>query len=129
MYLRAWRGRAGFRGDSRLTTWLFRIAVNVARNWRRDDKPMIALSDEISRSLAVSTSFRDDGLMALYEQALAKLSPDVRATFVLHETDELSYQAIAEILECPIGTVMSRLHRARARILEYLSEYAQELIP
>jgi RNA polymerase sigma-70 factor (ECF subfamily) len=129
VYLRAWRGLAGFRGDSRLTTWLFRIAVNVARNWRRDEKTTVTLSDKVTRPLAVSAAVPDDSLLALYEQALSRLSSEVRATFVLHETEDLSYQAIAELLACPVGTVMSRLHRARTKILEYLRDHAQELIP
>src|SRR5262245_6547795 len=47
VYLRAWRGLAGFRGESRLTTWLCRIAVNVTRNWHRDHRPTVALSDDL----------------------------------------------------------------------------------
>ena len=129
VYLRAWRGRARFRGESRLTTWLFRIAVNVAHNWHRDHRPTIALSDELSQSLVATTQYRDDHLLVLYEQALAGLAPELRATLVLHEAEKLSYQAIAEALDCPIGTVMSRLHRARGKILEHLREHGQELIP
>jgi RNA polymerase sigma-70 factor (ECF subfamily) len=129
VYLRAWRGLDRFRGESRLTTWLCRIAVNVTRNWHRDRRPTVPLSDDLRRTLAAPTPVGDDDLLALYEQALAGLSPELRAVFVLHEAERLSYQAIAQALECPIGTVMSRLHRARARILEHLREHGQELIP
>jgi RNA polymerase sigma-70 factor (ECF subfamily) len=129
VYLRAWRGLAGFRGGSRLSTWLYRIAVNVARNRARGPRPTIGLPEEVGRSLAAPPSIGEDELLALYERALARLAEEVRTTFVLHEAQGLSYQATAEVLGCPIGTVMSRLHRARTSILEYLREHAQELIP
>ncbi len=64
-----------------------------------------------------------------YERALARLSPEQRSAFVLHEAEGLSYQEIAEALGCPVGTVMSRLHRARARLLEDLGERIEEIVP
>ena len=67
--------------------------------------------------------------MNAYEQALARLSPEQRAVFVLHETEGMSYQEIAEALGCPVGTVMSRLHRGRARLLDDLRERIEELAP
>ena len=64
-----------------------------------------------------------------YERALARLSPEQRSVFVLHEAQGLSYQEVADALGCPLGTVMSRLHRARARLLEDLGERIEEIIP
>jgi RNA polymerase sigma-70 factor (ECF subfamily) len=129
VYLRAWRGLSRFRGDCRLTSWLCRIAVNTARTWRRDRRLSLPLSGRQEQALAAPAEIRDDLALALYEQALSTLSPELRMVFVLHEAEGRSYREVAAILDCPIGTVMSRLHRARARILRYLRESGQELIP
>jgi RNA polymerase sigma-70 factor (ECF subfamily) len=66
-------------------------------------------------------------LMEAYERALTVLSPELRAVFILHETEGMSYRDIAETLHCPIGTVMSRLHRARAKLLDELREGLEEM--
>jgi RNA polymerase sigma-70 factor, ECF subfamily len=128
-YLRAWRALGGFRSESRFSTWLFRIAVNVARTWRRDRRPTAPLPEDAEHSLRVAPAPDDASLLALYERALAGLPPDLRAVFVLHEAEGLSYRDVAETLGCPIGTVMSRLHRARSRLLEELRERLEELVP
>ena len=72
---------------------------------------------------------RDAVVIDAYEQALSRLSPEHRAVFLLHEVEGLRYQQIAEALGCPVGTVMSRLHRARARLLDDLRERIEELTP
>ena len=128
-YLRAWRGLGGFRGSSRFTTWLFRIAVNVARNWRRSQRPIRTLSESREREIPAPPAFDDELLLAAYGRALDRLPDDLRATFVLHEAEGMSYRDVAETLNCPIGTVMSRLHRARARLLVDLRERLEELTP
>ena len=128
-YLRAWRRLGQFRGHSRFSTWLFRIAVNVIHTWRRSRKPMLTLSDAHQSSLSAPSDIGDDALLDAYERALDRLPPDLKATFVLHEAEGLSYREVAETLDCPIGTVMSRLHRARARILDELRDRLEELTP
>jgi RNA polymerase sigma-70 factor, ECF subfamily len=128
-YLRAWRSARQFRGQSSLSTWLTRIAINVALNWRRDRQPTVYLLPEHHERLAALSSPDEHALANAYERALAELSPELRTTFVLHETERLSYNQIAELMECPIGTVMSRLHRARARLMASLSERAAEFMP
>jgi RNA polymerase sigma-70 factor, ECF subfamily len=128
-YLRVWRGFGRFRGESSLTTWVTRIAVNVSRNWARSRRPTLPLGEDAEWALAPPSEVRDAALMAAYEKALARLSPDQRAVFALHEADSMSYQEIALALGCPVGTVMSRLHRARARMLHELREQLEELVP
>jgi RNA polymerase sigma-70 factor (ECF subfamily) len=129
VYLRAWRGLSRFRGDCRLTSWLCRIAVNAVQTWRRDRRLSQSLSDDHQQTLRAPAEIRDDIALVLYEQALETLAPELRAVFVLHEAEGRSYREVSEILDCPMGTVMSRLHRARTRILEYIREAGQELIP
>ncbi len=128
-YLRAWRGFGRFRGESSLTTWITRIAVNVSRNWARSRRTTVPLSRDAESALGSRTGAGDAAVMEAYEKALARLSPDQRSVFLLHEVEGLSYQEVAEALGCPVGTVMSRLHRARARLLEDLSERIEELVP
>ena len=128
-YLRAWRGLGQFRGTSRFSTWLFRIAVNVTQTWRKRRRPTLTLLESDEKSATNTSEVGDRALVEAYERALDRLPPDLRATFVLHESEGLSYRDVAETLGCPIGTVMSRLHRARARLLEEIGEQLEELRP
>lgn len=128
-YLRAWRKLGGFRGDCLPLTWLTRIAINVARNVARARRPATAASEALEQTPAAAAGPGEDRVMAAYERALAGLSPDLRATFLLHETEGMTYQAAADALGCPIGTVMSRLHRARAQILNDLREASGDWAP
>lgn len=128
-YLRAWRGLDRFRGTSRFSTWLFRIAVNVTQTWRKRRRPTLTLVDADERTRATTSEVGDRALLDAYAQALDRLPDELRATFVLHETEGLSYRDVAEALNCPIGTVMSRLHRARARLLDEIGEQMEELRP
>jgi RNA polymerase sigma-70 factor, ECF subfamily len=128
-YLRVWRGFGRFRGESSLTTWMTRIAVNVSRNWARSRRPTVALSECAESVLGLAPEAREAAVFNAYEQALARLSPEQRAVFILHEAEGMSYQEIAMALGCPVGTVMSRLHRARTRLLDDLRERIEELVP
>ncbi len=117
-----------FKGKSAFFTWLYRIAYNVAitRIRRRKSTVSIEGKDETGR-----LDFPDNGpspadRLEQHEQAdqlmqaLGRLSEEHRSILVLREMDELDYDAISEILELPIGTVRSRLHRARAQLREQL---------
>jgi RNA polymerase sigma-70 factor (ECF subfamily) len=128
-YLRAWRSLPRFRGESRFSTWLLRIATNTARTWRRGHKPIASLPADSDLGPCNASGLREKPLVEAYERALLGLSPDLRAAFVLHETEGLSYRDVADVLDCPIGTVMSRLHRARTKILDELRERLEELAP
>jgi RNA polymerase sigma-70 factor (ECF subfamily) len=128
-YLRAWRALGGFRGESGFATWLFRIAVNVTRTWLRSRRPTAPLPADAVRALWAAPAPRAATLLEAYERALAGLPSELREVFVLHEAEELSYRDVAEAIGCPIGTVMSRLHRARMRIQDDLRERLEELTP
>jgi RNA polymerase sigma-70 factor, ECF subfamily len=121
-YLRAWRGFGRFRGESSPATWITRIAINVSRNWKRSRRATVPLSEAAEPVAGTKPGVSEAAVMDAYEQALAGLSPEHRSVFLLHEAEGLSYQEVADALGCPIGTVMSRLHRARARLLEDLGE-------
>ncbi len=128
-YLRAWRGLGRFRGESSPGTWMTRIAVNVSRSWIRARRPSEPLAESAIPEVTDRASVCEGQLEAAYARALEQLTPDQRAVFLLHEADGLSYEQIAVKLRCPVGTVMSRLHRARARLIEALSERFEEFLP
>ncbi len=135
-FIRAYRALARFRGESAFYTWLYRIAVNSANRQlallRRD--PVLSLSalesgdeDETSGAsrepmLQAVDDATPEALLASKEiaqavnAALAALSPELSQAITLREIDGLSYEAIARQLDCPIGTVRSRIFRAREAI-------------
>ena len=128
-YLRAWRFFASFRGgDER--AWLLTIVRNCCYTWRRrtrvDDVPYddeLHATDESARSAtdarAISGSERDS-----LSAAVASLPPEFREALVLREIEGFSYREIARIAGVPIGTVMSRLARARERLRSSLKRTA-----
>ncbi len=132
-FLRAWRGLAGFQGGSLFTTWLTRITINTCRNELRRraspkharpaslDAPGPQGGDSLGARLAappapVSARLEGVELREAFRRALQELDPGEREVLVLKEVEDLPYEDIAELLEVPVGTVRSRLHRARAHL-------------
>ena len=130
-FFRAFRALGRFRGESSFKNWLYRIATNVARThvgkrsrqgpvWDRrveaDDVVDHALIDE--RETAEDSVIRRD----LLERSLSTLSDDLRTALVLHDVEGLEYREIARVLKVPIGTVMSRIFRARQRLRPLLTD-------
>ena len=126
-FLRAWRGRRGFRGDSSMRGWLCVIAANVVRDHARSARrrPAEVLSAELPDTPAggdlADRVVGGEALTRLHD-ALAELPDNHREMFLLRERDGLSYREIASALGCPIGSVMSGLSRARARLLEAVDQ-------
>ncbi|MEK8031825.1 RNA polymerase sigma factor RpoE [Ideonella sp. DXS29W] len=136
-FIRAYRALPQFRGESAFYTWLYRIAVNTAKKALVDLKrdPLVtdaALSggdddDETSRrGLEPSDMATPDALLASKEiaatvnAAIEALSEDLRQAITLREIEGLSYEEIADVMNCPIGTVRSRIFRAREAIAQRL---------
>ncbi|RMX02991.1 RNA polymerase sigma factor RpoE [Corticibacter populi] len=132
-FIRAYRALHQFRGDAQFYTWLYRIAVNTAKKTLSDMKrdPTISESalrpregdDENGPSLMeLTTAETPETVMAAKEIAAAvnaameDLPEDLRQAVTLREIEGLSYEAIAEAMDCPIGTVRSRIFRAREAI-------------
>jgi len=134
-FINAYQSLDSFKGDALFFTWLYRIAVNTAISHRRK-----------KRVLARISSRKDDGLMepadpsdlsrpgyameqAEQEQkvhrAIARLSPEHRAVLVMKELEGQKYEEMAEALGVPIGTIRSRLHRARLELRELLEQDEQ----
>jgi RNA polymerase sigma-70 factor (ECF subfamily) len=128
-----------YHGDSSFYTWIYRIAVNLAltrfrkkrprgmiRLWRpRDGRPDV---DPVDPSPEADPSFASEQAEreALVAAALEELAPEHRAVIVLKDYDGKRYEEISEILRIPIGTVRSRLHRARAQLRERLRPLVEE---
>ena len=132
-FIKVYRALPQFRGESAFYTWLYRIAVNTARKALLDLKrdPLVlamystsdAEKDETSRvESEPSTCETPEALLASKEIAAAvnaaieALSEDLRQAITLREIEGLSYEEIAELMDCPIGTVRSRIFRAREAI-------------
>ena len=136
VFLKVFRNVASFRGDSSLKTWIYRIAVNEARNHRRwfsrHRGHEIGLEAETDGTPGCREWLPDPGpspfeaavdreTKALVEEALAVLNPKFRAVLVLREIEGLSYEEIAEILDVSLGTVKSRILRGRDALKKQLA--------
>ena len=128
-FLKAYRALPGFRGDSAFYTWLYRIAINTVKNYlvaqgRRP--PGDDVEAEVAEQMDLSSRLREtatperlllrDEIARNVQEALDELPTDLRTAVVLREFDGLSYEEIANTMECPIGTVRSRIFRAREAI-------------
>lgn len=131
-FVHAFRKLSSFRGDSQFYTWLFRIAVNATISFRRKHARRKTISVEAAREssglepaddspdLNPSHSLETTEQQAVVRKALSELSDDFRTALVLTEIEGMSYEEAASICECPIGTIRSRVHRARAELKEKL---------
>jgi RNA polymerase sigma-70 factor (ECF subfamily) len=140
VFIRAYRGIGTFRGNSKVYTWLYSIAANLARNRLRDsgrkgrDKgtSFEALQDQAPGVADANAPGRPNPreqaigneTEALLQQCLEELPEHNRLTFVLRTFEDLSYEEIADAMGCPIGTVKSRLNQARQMLRERLKEHA-----
>jgi RNA polymerase sigma-70 factor (ECF subfamily) len=128
-FVKAYRALGSFRGDSAFYTWLYRIAVNTARNTMasRQRRPLDYEADlsESEQSVVESRMRHGDTpeAVALTDEihrtvndAIGALPEDLRTAIVLREVEGLSYEEIAEAMDCPVGTVRSRIFRAREAI-------------
>ncbi|MHC4403609.1 MAG: RNA polymerase sigma factor [Planctomycetota bacterium] len=129
-FVQAFRKLSTFRQSSAFYTWLYRIAFNVAASHRRRRKPAASV-DEARESSGLEPVDPQPGphdqaeraeRCRQVEEAMATLTDDHRAVLVLREIDGCCYETIADVLDVPVGTVRSRLHRARLQLREELRE-------
>ena len=133
-YLRAWRHFAGFRGSD-VRPWLLAIVRNCCWTWRRSTrltKASLEYDEEAHTESADEQSSADSAALAAGARdelrvALGRLPREYREVLVLRELQDLSYKEIAAVTGAPIGTVMSRLARARQRLAEALGIRAREV--
>ena len=133
-FIRAYRALAQFRGDAQFYTWLYRIAVNTAKKALMDLKrdPLVsesalrgssddedetsALENELTSSETPETVLAAKEIAAAVNAAMEALPDELRQAVTLREIEGLSYEEISEVMNCPIGTVRSRIFRAREAI-------------
>jgi RNA polymerase sigma-70 factor, ECF subfamily len=132
-FIRAYRALPQFRGDSAFYTWLYRIAVNTAKKALVEKKrdPVVfegamvsteegeepsRVENELSDGETPETVLAGRQVAAVVNAAIDALSEDLRQAIVLREIEGLSYEEIADVMNCPIGTVRSRIFRAREAI-------------
>ncbi|NDV13937.1 RNA polymerase sigma factor RpoE [Crenobacter caeni] len=133
-FVKAYRALPSFRGESAFYTWLYRIGINTAKNFlvANGRKPMVhaGVEDEDGETLDLSSQVPDfhtpeadlmnQQILATVNQAVEALPEDLRTAITLREMDGLSYDEIAQVMGCPIGTVRSRIFRAREAIATQL---------
>lgn len=133
-FIKAYRALPGFRGESAFYTWLYRIGINTAKNYllafkRRVPTTTIFDSEEAEgfeeASLLREVNTPENELMSkqvvnVVNSSLEQLPDDLRIALTLREIEGLSYEEIADVMNCPIGTVRSRIFRAREAIAENL---------
>jgi RNA polymerase sigma-70 factor, ECF subfamily len=132
-FLSAYQSLDSFKGDSLFFTWLYRIAVNTAISLKRKQRAVVSIDagrngEQGIEPLDPSDLSRPGHALEQAEQerriqqALSRLSPEHRAVLVMKDMEGQKYEMIAEILDVPIGTVRSRLHRARLELRELLEK-------
>jgi RNA polymerase sigma-70 factor (ECF subfamily) len=137
-FIKAYRALDKFRGDSAFYTWLYRIASNAAKNHlvakgRRpgadatiEDAEGFEQADLISESSTPEAVLMSEELAQVVTEAMDALPEELRAALTLREFEGLSYDDIAAVLECPVGTVRSRIFRAREAIDDRVREQMSE---
>lgn len=131
-FIRAYRALAQFRGDAQFYTWLYRIAVNTAKKAlmelkrdptvsensfkSADDDETSPLENELTSSETPEALLASKEIAAMVNAAMEALPEELRQAITLREIEGLSYEEIAEAMSCPIGTVRSRIFRAREAI-------------
>lgn len=128
-FIKAYRAIDSFRGESQFYTWLYRIAANTAKNHlasRARKSPNYAIDVDDAEHFDGESGLKEyanpenmlltDEIRATIFRAIENLPDDLKSAITLREIDGLSYEEIAEVMDCPIGTVRSRIFRAREAI-------------
>lgn len=128
-FIKAYKGLKSFRGESAFYTWLYRIAINSAKNYLVSQSrrlPDIDIDAEEAEQFAGESALREYAtperelltaeMQRAINGAIEALPEDLRTAIILRELEGMSYEEIAEAMECPIGTVRSRIFRARESI-------------
>ena len=139
VFLRAFRGLKGFRGEASLKTWIYRIATNTCLNYLDKAKrrgPVDSLDAEVFEegfatlgdTLASEERSPEDQVMGVeleeaIQVALDKLAPEFRTALVLRDVEGMSYEEVASVTGAALGTVKSRIARARTQAVRWLKDY------
>jgi RNA polymerase sigma-70 factor, ECF subfamily len=129
-FLSAYRAIGGFRGDANFSTWLYRIALNHATtrrrsmaHWQQHTVPIETTEPVGDNHLDPAAMVEQKEIQERVQKALNSLEPDDAAIILLKDLQDMPYEEVARILEIPLGTVKSRLHRARQALKSQLVPY------
>jgi len=138
-FIKAYRAISNFRGDSAFYTWIYRIAINTAKNHlvaQNRRPPLTDVDSQDAEQFDLETRLKDrdtpesellrDEIEQTIYSAINELPDDLRTAIVLREIEGMSYDEIAEAMDCPIGTVRSRIFRARDAIDKRLKPLVDE---
>ena len=138
-FIKAYRALPKFRGDSAFYTWLYRIAINTAKNHlvaKGRRPPDVDVTVEDAQYIGGDSDLKDiespennlyrDELEAMVKRVLDRLPEDLRVALTLREFEGLSYEDIANVMDCPVGTVRSRIFRAREAIDKEIEPFLAE---
>jgi len=133
-FIKAYRALGNFRGDSAFYTWLYRIAINTAKNYlvsrsRRhsdyhldiQDAEQVGNAPQLQGMDSPDYLLMNDEIITVIKSAIEKLPEEMRIAIMLREFEGMSYEEIAQAMDCPVGTVRSRIFRAREAIDEKLN--------
>jgi RNA polymerase sigma-70 factor (ECF subfamily) len=131
-FLRAYRALSGFRGQAKFSSWLYRIALNLCRDWMRRERrtPVVQMPEDIDvieriaarePSESIEDRLARADLSRVVERALALLPEEQRTAIVLKEYQGLTFQEIADLLECPLSTVKTRLYQGLTVLRRHLA--------
>ena len=132
--IKAYRALPNFRGESAFYTWLYRIAINTAKNFlitsgkrvmlqsdvANDEGEFLDITEQVADYHTPEAEMVNREILETVEAAVSRLPEDLRKAITLREMDGYSYEEIAQIMDCPIGTVRSRILRAREVIAKDL---------
>jgi RNA polymerase sigma-70 factor, ECF subfamily len=132
-FLRAFRALGGFKGDAKFSSWLYRIALNLCRDWMRKDRrtPLVAVPEGLEiEQLAADRQPTEtvEDLAARAEltrgvaAAMEKLPPEQRQAIILKEYHGLTFQEIADLMKCPLSTVKTRVYQGLSTLRKQLGE-------
>lgn len=129
-FLRVFNQKHSYTPDFAVSTWMYTIALNLARSELRKRKlrrflSLDFLKEESDIEIADKTSFTGESLAPILQKAIDNLPEDYKTAFILCDIQRLPYQQIAEILRVPVGTVKSRINRARAMLRDKLKPYKE----
>ena len=123
VFIKAWRAIDNFRGDAKLFTWLYQIAINTGLNHARRKRPSVELeTDDIVSNHNPETSLAEERKTEAVHEAMQKLAEPLQQALALNVLQGHDYETVSKVLGCPLGTVRSRVSRARAAIAEDVLE-------
>ncbi len=133
-FIKAWTNLEKFRGDSSFYTWIYRIAINLAKNFVKKpstqiEKKSLSLDEhqyDLPEDLDPMIFITNEQLKVKLDAFLSALPEKLKTAFILREYEGKTYEEIATVTNCPVGTVRSRIFRAREEIVNYFKEEAYE---